>query len=307
MNATISGILRAGFALALSTQVTVAGETYVSLGLGAASDGINASTTGVNHATRCDSLLYANPANAPTGGACMDNTPRRFFGDSFDLGAAFSGAVSLGYAWERFRVEAEFFSRSHNGETRPGNADADNPALQGKASEWSSDSPPYHRVADFRARQLLVNLYYTFGEGSGVTPYVGLGAGFAQVKSGYVGSYLRRTVADGYITAAGGDPAQPEEWQLAAAGSQSLLDTEVSGEAFGYQVVAGLERKLADRTYAFLSLRWADFNDISSSGTWSTIRSHAPVQADGVTPFTSVQAFEDIGGLAVTVGVRYAF
>ena len=99
-----------------------------------------------------------------------------------------------------------------------------------------------------------------------MTPYVGLGAGFAQVKSGYVGSYLRRTVADGYITAAGGDPAQPEEWQLAAAGSQSLLDTEVSGEAFGYQVVAGLERKLADRTYAFLSLRWADFNDISSSG-----------------------------------------
>ena len=42
------------------------------------------------------------------------------------------------------------------------------------------------------------------------------------------------------------------------------------------------------------------------SSARSIIRSPAPVPANGVTPFTSVQAFEDIGGLAATLGVRYA-
>lgn len=306
MKRIAQGVLLTAIAGPLVSLPAEAGEPYIAVGVGLASDEVHGSTTGINHPTRCDSLLYANPAHAPRDAACTDNTARRFFGDDFDLGGGFSGMVSLGYAWERVRVEFEFSASSHDGESRPGIA-VDNPALQGKESEWSADSPPYYQVSNYKARQLSVSVYYSFPGASAWTPYVGVGAGFARVDTDYLGSYLRSTVADGYISAVGGDPMQPEDWQLAAAGSLSLLDTKLSGNAFGYQLTAGLERRLTDSTSAFLNLRWADFGDISGSHAWTTVRSHAPFQSDGVTPFTSVQALDDIGGLAATVGIRYGF
>ena len=300
-------VLLAGLAIMLCAPAATAGGTYVSIGLGIASDEIDASTTAVNHPTRCDSLLYANTADAPRDAACLDTTARRLFSDSFDPGAGLAGSISLGYAWERFRVEAELLGRSHDGDTRPGIPPAGNVALEGKNSEWSDYSPPYYRISDFRSRQLFVNAYYAFGNGSAWTPFVGLGAGIARIDAAYEGSYLRRTLADGYVAAAGGDPLQPEEWHIAAAGTESRLDTKLSDEVFGYRIAAGVERQLADRTRAFFMLRWSRFGDMSQSAVWSTVRSHAPVQADGVTPFKSEQAVESIGGLTATAGIRYSF
>ena len=53
--------------------------------------------------------------------------------------------------------------------------------------------------------------------------------------------------------------------------------------------------------------RWAQFGHITDEATWDLIRSHAPVQADGVTPFDTTQRFEGISYLAVTVGLKYYF
>ena len=299
--------LLAGLALMLCAPVAMAGETYVSIGLGLASDEIDASTIALNHPTRCDRLLYANPSSAPSDAACLDTTHRLLFSDSFDLGSALAGSASVGYAWERFRLEAEFLGRSHDARQRPAIAAAGNVAAEGKILEWNDHKPPYYRVSGFKSRQLLVNAYYAFGRVGVWTPFVGVGAGVARVDGVYSASYMRRTLADGYVAAVGGDPAQPEDWQIAAAGSDSRLDTEFSDEVFGYQLTAGVERELAERTRAFFMLRWTDFGDISHSALWSTIRSHAPVQADGITPFTSDNDFENIGGLTATVGIRYGF
>ncbi len=293
--------------LTLFNPLTAVGETYVSLGLGLAWDEIDASVSGINHPTRCDSLLYTNPADAPTDAACTDSTSRRFFNDAFDLGGGLAGSISLGYAWERFRLEAEFLGHSHDGDTRPGIAAAGNVALEDKSSEWSDDAPPYFRVSRFKSRQLFVNAYYAFENGSAWTPVVGLGAGIARIDSVFEGAFLRRTLADGYVAVVGGDPAQPEDWQIAAAGSLSRFDMELSDEIFGYRIAVGVERELTDSAQAFFLLRWSGFDDMSNSALWSTVRSHAPVQADGVTPFTSEQAFESIGGLTTTVGIRYSF
>ena len=280
---------------------------YASVGLAVASEQIGASTSGVNHPTRCDRLLYSDPSAAPADAACAGTTVRQIIGGAFELGEAFTGSASLGYAWERVRFEAEFLSRAHAGATVPLITARDNPALQGKASEWSPDNPPHHRVSDFRARQLFLNLLYDFGTDWAWTPFIGVGAGVADVRTAYTASFQRRTLADGYVAAAGGDPAQPEEWQLAAAGSLSQLDAEVRGEVFGYQIVVGAERALGERVSAFLTVRWTGFDDVSDDGVWTTIRSHRPVQADGVTPFAGRQALEDIGGFAATVGLRYGF
>ena len=55
------------------------------------------------------------------------------------------------------------------------------------------------------------------------------------------------------------------------------------------------------------TLRWARFEGFEDEATWNLVRSHAPVIADGVTPFDSQLKFEDIGYQAVTVNLKYRF
>lgn len=306
MKSMIRISLFSGIALVLSARLASA-DPYVSIGLTFATDEIGASTSGINHPTRCDRVLYTDPSMAPNDAACTDNSVRAFLSDSFDLGGAFAGSASLGYDWDRLRIEAEFLSRAHEGGVAVLAGAVDNPALQGKATEWSPDDPPYQQVSDFRSSQLFLNVFYDFGIDSAWSPYVGVGAGLARVQSHYRASFVRRTLADGYVEAVGGDPGQPADWQVAAAGSSSVLNTSVSDEVFGYQVIAGVERGLTDRTSLFLTLRWSDIDDASDEDVWDTIRSHRPVQADGVTPFTGIQDLTDIGGLSATVGLRYEF
>ena len=306
MALTIRYLLVSGMALVFWARIGWAGP-YVSLGVAFATDEIGASTSGINHPTRCDRVLYADPSMAADDAACRDNTVRAFLSDSFDLGGAFAGSASFGYAWERLRLEAEFLSRAHEGGIAVLAGAVDNPALQGKATEWSPDDPPYQQVSDFRSSQLFLNVFYDFGTGAAWSPYVGVGAGLARVRSHYRASFVRRTLADGYVEAVGGDPGQPADWQVAAAGTSSVLNTMVSDEAFGYQIIAGVERGLTDGTSVFLTLRWSDIDDVSDEDVWDTIRSHRPVQADGVTPFTGIQDLTDIGGLSATVGIRYEF
>ena len=299
--------LLASIVLPFGLTTAEAQGLYATLGIAFATEDIGAGSSGINHPTRCDRLLYADPSAAPNDAACSDNTVRRIVGGSYDLGGAITGSASLGYAWERLRVEAEFLSRSHDGDTLTLATPDDNPALRDKASEWSPDNPPHHGVSDFSARQLLFNVIYDFRGDGAWTPYVGVGVGLARVRSTYAASFQRRTLADGYVAAVGGDPDRPEEWQLAAAGTASVLDTRVSDEAFAYQIVAGVERTLREGVSAFVTVRWSEFDDVTDNDVWTTIRSHRPVQSDGATPFEARQLFEDVGGFSATLGVRYEF
>ena len=296
----------ASAALLLGVQAAHGQGVYASFGVGYGGEELSASTAGVNHPTRCDRLLYADPLDAPTDAACTDSTVRQIFGGSFDLGDALQGTVAVGHAWDRLRIEAEFMFRSHDDDAVPAIA-LDNPALAGKQSEWSDHSPPQYGLAGFDAEQLFVNALYTIQNPSNWTPFVGAGVGFARFTASYSGSYLRRTLAEGFVAAAGGDPAQPLEWHEGAAGSVSLLEVEVDDLAFGYQLLAGVDRALSDKAALFAMARWSGFTEASRSDQWKVVRSHAPVQADGVTPFRTEQTFDDIGGFGVTVGIRHAF
>ena len=304
MQRTIALILP--LVLILGTPNALAAGPYASFAVGVGGEKAQGGVYGVNHPTRCDQLLYANPASAPTDAACTATTAQHLIDDSFSLGVGFVGTASLGYAWDSLRVEVEFLNRSHGGDTVPG-LPGDNAALLSKQSEWSPHSPPHYRLSDFSANQLFVNVHYVFDLDSEWSPFVGAGVGFARVKARLAGSYLRRTLAEGYVEGAGGDPAQPAEWQLAAAGTESRLDASLKDEVFGYQVLGGLERALGERASAFLMARWSGFDKVAEDEIWTVIRSHAPVQADGSTPFQTEQTIDDLGGWAVTVGLRYAF
>lgn len=294
-------------ALLLSVQAIHADGPYVSLAIGHGGEEVSVGTAGVNHPTRCDALLYPNRQDVPSDAACSDNTRRQVFSGSFDLGGALVGAASAGYAWGNWRVEFEYLHRAHGRQTVPAIATAGNQALLSKESEWSVHSPPHYGVSGFKVRQSFVNAHYTFAPASSWSPYVGLGVGLANVAANYRGSYLRRTVAEGYVAAAGGDPDQPAEWQLAAAGTISSLDADVDHRTLGYQVFAGVDRALSERAALFAMGRWSGFAELDSNDLWTTIRSHAPVQADGATPYRTDQTFDEIGGFAATVGMRYGF
>lgn len=93
----------------------------------------------------------------------------------------------------------------------------------------------------------------------------------------------------------------------AAAGSLSLFDSEFSDDVFGYQVLAGLDHALGERTSFTIKARWTRFADLTGSAVWKMIRSHVPVQADGTTPFTGDMEFDGIEYLGVSAGLRYRF
>ncbi len=285
------------FAAAVSAAARPSGaQMYIGTELGSARAGsLNSTLSGLNHPTRCDRLLYADPADAPTDAACTDNTVRALVENTFDGSAGFAGAANLGYAAGPVRIEAEFLQRRRPGGIMLVGGTTD-PALLTKGSEWAADDPPSERISDFTSRQLFVNVFYAFSGGSRLTLFAGGGAGVTQTSVTYSNRWVRKTQL--------GD----EDWQNSAEGTVSLLHAPVVDAALGYQVVAGIDYGLASDVSLTAKLRWAGVGSaVNEEGArWTVIRSHAPVHADGKTPFTSDMSFDGVSYSALTVGLRYS-
>ena len=103
------------------------------------------------------------------------------------------------------------------------------------------------------------------------------------------------------------EPDWPDAAKCAAAGTLSFLDTAIHEEVFGFQLLAGADYARTEHTSAGVTGRWARSVNINEEATWNLIRSHAPVQADSVTPFDTTQQFQGISCLAVTIGLNYHF
>lgn len=62
----------------------------------------------INHPTRYDSLLHADPGMAPSSDAeFRNNTSKLLFANSYDFGGAFTGGLSLSYDLGKFTFEPE--------------------------------------------------------------------------------------------------------------------------------------------------------------------------------------------------------
>lgn len=282
---------------------------YVGVELGFANPSDMTSTiSGVNHPTRCDSLLYPDssvPPQIANDPACTDNTPRPLSNNSYDLDMGFLGGVSLGYTLDRFRVEFEYMNRSHGGNSSSLQVAGGNQALRSKDSEWNSTDPPSERISDFIAHQFFVNAYYDVLNDSRWTPYLGGGFGWARTSMRYNNRFVRKPT-DEYLKIAF-DPNWSDEAKEEAAGTLSYWDTRISETIFGFQFMGGLDYALTERVSIGVKGRWAKFGDISHGGVWNLIRSHSPVQADGTTPFTSQLTLDDVEYWAMTLGLKYHF
>ena len=308
------GALVAGSCVALAGMPAAAGAqddrsgVYAGLQLGIArSSVIESSLSGVSQPTRCDVLLYPPPAAAPAGDpACLDTTPVAILSNDFDPGAGMAGGLTVGYMAGVLRFEMEYLHRYVGDDTSPVRG-VGNPAIRDKDVEWPSDLPPYEWIGDFSAHQVFANAYYDFLNDSSWTPYAGAGVGWAATNVSYYSQFIRKPDAD-YLQVEF-DPDWPEAARRTAAGTASIIDTKAGKNVFGFQVLAGVDYALSERTSVGVAYRWARFDDVADEVVPSSvvIRSHAAVLADGVTPFTSDLEFSDIGYQAVTVNLKYRF
>ena len=266
---------------------------------------LESDVSGVNHPTRCDRLLYGGspPAFTATDPVCTDSTPRSLTNNAFDLDTGFAGGLAAGYRRGAWRFELEYLHRQHGGETRPLQTPAANAALAGKSAEWAET--PTERVSEFRSNQLFANVYHDFAGASRWTPYLGAGLGFAETRLRYSNRFLRKSLPE--YTDIEGTALTAADRPPAAAGTLSYLDTKLEETLFGFQLLAGADYALTERTSVGVKARWARFEELEEGAVWNQIRDHAPVRADGVTPFSSDQRFDDIEYWAVTVALKRRF
>ena len=300
-----ASIALVGFPAAAGAQDDRDG-VYAGLQLGIAnSSAVKSFLSGVNHPTRCDVLLYpvsvSPPANDP---ACLDNTLGVLQSNEFDPAAGLASGLMVGYMKGSLRFEVEYLHRYMGDDASPftGTTDVE---LQGKTSEWNTDQPPHERIADYTAHQVFVNAYYDFLNDSSWTPYAGVGVGWAATNLSYYAQFIRKPEAK-YLQIEF-DPDWPEAAKRAAAGTASIIDTTARKNLFGFQALAGIDYALSQRTSVGAAFRLARFDDIDHDATWNLIRSHAPVQADGVMPAARDLEFAGIGYQAVTVNLKYRF
>ena len=307
---------RAGLSAALGlsllgTAAAASGQTdrdgfYAGLELGRAhASTLTSSVTGVNHPTRCDRLLYPASTSPPASDeACRASTPTPILRNAFNPGGGGVSGLLVGYRAARVRVAVEYLTRSQGPSTAAVGATT-NAVLQGKDTEWSDDQPPREWIRGYAAHQIFANVYYDFPNESPWTPYVGGGLGVALTTLHYANQFIRKPDAE-YLRI-DFEPDWPAAAKRAAAGTLSSLDTAIHQKAFGVQLLAGADYALTEHTSVGVTGRWAQSVDISDEATWDLIRSHAPVQADGVTPFDTTQRFKGLSYLAVTVGLTYHF
>ncbi len=279
---------------------------YAGLQMGIAnSSTVSSSLGGVNHPTRCDVLLYPPSVSPPVDDpACRDNTPAIFTANQFEPAAGLASGFMVGYMLDRLRFEVEYLHRYMGDDPSPLGGTTST-AVQDKNSEWSSDEPPAEWIGDYKAHQVFANAYVDFINESNWTPYVGVGAGFARTDLSYDAQFIRKPEAE-YLQVEF-DPPWPDAAKRAAAGTASIVDTKLNQNVFGYQLLTGVDYALTERTSVGVGVRWARFDDLEDNKTWNLIRSHAPVQADGVTPFDVSLKFAGIGYQAVTVNLKYRF
>lgn len=265
--------------------------------------------TGINHPTRCDRLLYADPTDAPTDPECRSTETSLDFVFTFEPEGGLGGNAVVGYGFGALALELEAAQRHQIVHEAPLTLGAGaGAAITGKDTEWSTGLPPWGDLSEFRGRQLFVNAHYRLANGSRFTPYLGVGGGLTLTDYRFYLGLLRKSIAEGYLEVFGGSRQNPEaspEWQRRAAGSLSQLDATVSETGIGFQVLGGIEVGYSERVSFDLRARWVHVPEVDIDQRWLTIRSHAPVYSDGTTPFVSQINFSKLGYIGVTAGLLF--
>ena len=284
---------------------------YMGMQLGAAAaPGMDVKTGGLDDwsssdvsSVRCDVTLNPDRVQVEPG-VCSD-TPQPWgpLEEAFDGGAGILAGMALGYRMRSFRVEGEYVYRSttHDDTAVPHHPETNYDPTRDAAFDMVRDA-----VDDVASHSAFANLYYHFRSGSQVSPYFGVGVGFSVVSVEYRTLWHRtRTLENIRIF----DPAgeRGEEMNRRLLGTNTIDRARLSDSLLGYQAVAGLDYRVGGRVTLGFRLRWVGFGDFDDESEYDHLRGHESVAGNPPVPVTYYVRTEDIGFLAVSLGMKSRF
>ncbi len=264
---------------------------------------------GVDQPTRCDRLLYPDPAAVPRDPACSGHTSGVLATVEFDRGAetmTSATALALGYARGRLRVEAEMSNTMLGGTSAP-MRDSGQPAEE-RLHEWSAVERPQARLSGFSINDLFLNVHLDFSNSLRFTPFLGVGGGISTVILTFEGLRVRRTLADGFAPTGGIAPAAGKAvpaWQTRAAGTADYMSLALAESTLGTNLIGGIAFEANERVSLVFRGRYSRYGDVHKPGKWDLVRSHGPVLADGRTPATFDLVLGDIAAYSATISFVY--
>lgn len=295
--------------LGILLVLPLSADSYISFHIGRtiSHSDIDLDLIHIGHPTYCDSLLYPNPAEVPTDGECGVYEKQRAYAGKINPDSGWFARYAFGRRFDAWRLEIihEHSQLNHVEQLLP-LATTGDAQISSKASEWSQFALPNNTYDDQGTRILAVNGLRDFELTDKWTGYIGGGLGIAQLDFNYGNKFLRKTVSEGYLEV----PFSvdwPEVAKVNAAGTLSAFYESVSGLVMTFSIIAGADFDTGQDSSLGVRLTWREFGELThKDAEWTTIRSHAPVLADGRTPFSSDLEFKPRGYLGLSfVLTRY--
>ncbi len=271
---------------------------YVRMGLGvAAAAGMTLEGTDNDWSTKCD--LIINPAMAEVTDECDVPPPPTGWSNRFGGGSGIRSGIAFGYRRGRVRIEGEYFQRVAVFDERSDATILDAVTLgkQDQEIEVAAGS-----LDDLRSHAFFANLYYDFAPaGSTWTPFAGFGAGVERAALHYFTEWKRN--ADPGLITTFVDPLL----RAKVAGTATIGEASLTDRVVGWQVLAGLDRRLAERVTLGVEFRWAAFGAFTSDPLeWNQLRGHDSTVGRGERIVYTVSTADNrFRGL--TLGLRYGF
>ena len=293
---------RSCLTLCVLSSLSLGAESYVSMqwGLSGMHSDVDVDVYAINYPTYCDSLLYPNPNNAPTDGACAPKPSQKAWAGLYTPDTGWYASLGYGRVFGSWRFEGVFErNQFRSADQLLPLATSGDSAIESKTNEWSQHALPNNSYDDQGTSTFTANVLRDFDIASGRSAYVGAGLGVAFVDFNYGTEFLRKTVGEGYL-----DVPSPIDWpteaKVNAAGSLSAIEEAVQQRALTYCLIAGFDVDRGQDVTVGVRVTWRVIGDVEhDNALWSTIRSHAPVLADGSTPFESDFVFKSRSYLTV--------
>ena len=295
-----------GWYMGMELGVAVAPEMDVKTG---GLDNWVSSADAAHSAIRCDRTI--NPDGFQVEEGACGNAPSAWgpMDESFDGGGGILAGLALGYRKENFRAEGEYFYRSAIHESTDVPFDS--------ATNYDPGTDPGFRtvmdaVDDVLSHNLFANFYYDFHSHSKLTPYLGIGVGFAKVSLAYR-TFWHRTNDPEHITVfdteglTGDELAKAQALNREIAGTTTADRAKLSDQLLGYQAVAGLDYQVSDPVTIGLKFRWASFGEFDDESAYDSLRDHASVAGNPPVPVTYYVKTDDIQFWGISLNMKYQF
>ncbi len=278
--------------LLIAGQASAKDGWYMAMDLGVAvGPGLDTRGSDNDFPTTCDRFI--DPATT-----CNDLSNEKWT-NKFDGSTGVLAGLAVGYRWQNFRIEGEYFYRNATHD------DASEPNFGGLNLKTLEEISESEEVIDgVLSHNFFTNLYYDFTSDSKWTPYLGVGVGFAQVSLDYFSRFTRSSDPDDISTFPSGDSRN-----TLLAGTTTIGRSKLSDTLLGYQAIAGVDYRISEPVTIGLKFRWVDFGEFKDDDEWRQLRSHDATNspAPGSARVRYQVATDDIEFWGLSLNMKYHF